>query len=89
MNMVYYIVIITVSKEVTEGEVTMKPYYKLTVTTNIPHNVEIAHIHAFCLIEVTRGRKWITFFGTPDDIVTAYDSLKDYGYMVKKTWLRK
>lgn len=67
----------------------MKPYYKLTVDAKIPHEVEIAHVHAFYLMEVSRGYKWITFYGSPDDIIAAYDSLRDYGYTVKKTWLRQ
>ena len=67
----------------------MKLYYKLIVTAEIPHNIEIAHVHAFCLMKISKGRKWITFMGCPDDIVAAFDSLKDYGYMVKKVWLRK
>lgn len=67
----------------------MKIYYKLTVTATIPHEIEVAHIQAFYLMQISRGRKWITFVGAPDDIVAAYDSLKEYGYMVKKVWLRE
>lgn len=67
----------------------MKLYYKLIVTAEIPHNIEVAHVNAFCLMQVSKGRKWITFFGSPDDIVAAYDSLKDYGYIVKKVWLHE
>ena len=67
----------------------MKLYYKLIVAATIPHDIEIAHVHAFYLMEVSRGYKWITYYGLPDDIVAAYDSLKEYGYMVKKVWLHE
>lgn len=67
----------------------MKLYYKLIITATVPHDIEIAHVHAFCLLEISRGYKWITYCGLPDDIVAAYDSLKEYGYMVKKVWLRQ
>lgn len=67
----------------------MKIYYKLIVTAALPHDIEVAHVNAFCLMQYSRGKKWIMFIGCPDDIVAAFDSLKDYGYMVKKVWLRE
>lgn len=66
----------------------MKMYYKLTVTAEIPYDVKIAYIHAFCLMEVSNGKKWITLYGMTDDIVTACDLLNAEGYIAKKTWYK-
>lgn len=66
----------------------MKLYYKLTISADTPRAVIVAFVNAFCLMEVSHGKKWVTFYGTPDDIVTACDLLNEEGYIAKKTWLR-
>ena len=76
------------SKKPPKEDVTMKLYYKLTVSANVPRTVMVAFVNAFCLMEVSHGKKWITFFGAPDDIVTACSLLNEEGYTAKKTWLR-
>lgn len=66
----------------------MKYYYKLTVTATIPHEVKVAFVNAFALMEVCNGYKWVTFYGISDDIVTACDLLNAEGYTAKKTWYK-
>ena len=77
------------SKRSPKEDVTMKLYYKLTVSADVPHAVKVAFVHAFCLMEVSHGRKGVTFFGLPDDIIAACDLLNEEGYMAKKIWLRQ
>lgn len=71
-----------------KGAQPMKMYYKLTVTAEIPHDVKMAFVHAFCLMEVRDGYKWVTFYGLTDDIETACDLLNAEGYTAKKTWYK-
>lgn len=66
----------------------MKIYYKLTVTATIPHDVEVSFVNAFCLMIVSRGYKWVTFYGASDDIETACDLLNAEGITAKKTFLK-
>ena len=66
----------------------MKMYYKLIVTADIPHDVKVAFVNAFCLMEVCNGWKWITFYGVTDDIKTACDLLNAEGYNSRKTWYK-
>lgn len=81
-NVIYY------SRKEEKEETRMKLYYKLTVSANIPHKVKVSFVNAFQLMEVSCGRKWISFYGASSDIETAYDLLKDEGFTVKKTWMR-
>ena len=66
----------------------MRIYYKLAVTVEIPHNVKVSFVNAFRLMEVSKGHKWITFYGESDDIVTACDLLNDEEITAKKTFLK-
>ena len=66
----------------------MRIYYKLTVTAEIPHNVKVSFVNAFRLMEVSKGYKWVTFYGASDDIMTACDLLNDEGITAKKTFLK-
>ena len=66
----------------------MKMYYKLVVTAEMPHNVKMAFVHAFNLMEVCDGRKWVTFYGMTSDIETACDLIMAEGYTARKVFYR-
>lgn len=66
----------------------MRMYYKLVVSAEMPHDVKVAYVNAFCLMEVKAGRKWITFYGMTDDIETACELLVAEGYTARKVWYK-
>ena len=66
----------------------MKMYYKLTASVAMPHDMKTQFIHSFNLMEVKSGRKWVTFYGMSDDIVTACDLINENGFAAKKTWYK-